>query len=1412
MVAGDSSTRLEKTNGVLAAAVGTGPNAIPVSPSWRQKLVNKDEDVEFGDARYGEVPWWRDRVTNDVACSACKLTEGEVATLTMHIVGEPCESLLDSGASLSFIHPTLVEQLGLKTTTLSPPHHFTMANGESISVDKAVVALTTVCNNICFTGDYLVGPIPYGLILGLDWLKGQGVTWRFSSNTLLANVNGEWCQLPVVCKTGLPPLMLPKVPLAATTPAEEAYIALAEQVSHMTTAEAAALLRPPPKRYKKKRKATARVPIEKIVQEAHLNNAKLRTTTESLSAILPVPVGTIPQKQSQMIGSMIPAPVTSVHSQAEAEEESPWPLATLQYTQFDAWVQTDLAQQLPAEVLAVLKAHRLLFPDALPPGLPPRRPYDHHILLVPGKIPTKGALYKMPPDQLPFHKQELAKLMDRDWIGPTLSPICAPVIMVDKHDEGTGQKKMRMVVNYQELNKLTIAPDFPLPSVQTILELLGGAKFFSTLDLEAGFHQIRVAKADRWKTAFRSVLGLFEYKVMPFGLKGAPATFQANINAYLQPLLGQGVIAYLDDVLIYSSDLHSHVNLLQQVLSIFLQNQFYPKLSKCKFAQTELKYLGYRISADGVKPSPDKVEIIQHWPEVLTNDTQVRQFLGTVNYCRMFMGPRFSHITRPLVELTKKGATFDWGPEHTEAVRKLKEQLVNFTTLTIADSKKPYQLYTDASGYAIGAVLEQEGNPVAFLSQVLSLTQRRYGIFDQELLALVTALDRWKHLLVNAPKVVAYTDHQPLTHLNRIRNDKSLRGRTARWLDLLAEFPDLQIIYVQGPINKVADALSRHPKHTCSDEIAAQGCIAVILCAVSPHYTTRGQRRDYRAVAGVRHRRQSTTLPTAHTPTTTVIPSVSPNSIPHETPPDSHVSPSQADSTLFSPTAWAQAYSKCTTFAGPYAAASQNAGEQVQHELTHRRYLFRFQFPYLLICISGLWRICVPMLPEFLSCVLYRSHDHVTAGHRGEKKTYDALRRFYYWPGMRVYTNSYVASCVDCRRSKSLSQKPAGLLQPLLIPSRRWSHVSLDFITHLPRTRSNHDSILVLVDSLSKMAHFIPTKESADKWDTVELLADRLIRYHGFPDVLISDRDPRFQSDVWQQLCKRFNIKRALSSPYHPQTDGQTERLNRTLEQMLRTYIQSDEREWESLLPALELAYNTTSHSATELSPFEVMIGQNPVTAADIDIIGSLTPTVTPPMTKLFRRLCDRAQAHILRAKWFQKSYYDSKHRDVEFQVGDMVWISSKNFPTDYSSSKLNPRYLGPFPILERIGKVAYRIELPSKYTDFHNVFHVSLLVKDRPRDPSMQSNEAAVGWLPVNDEQGNPTAEYEADYIMDQRGTGATATYLVKWRGAPEDRATWEPAEHLANCKSLLRSWRRRFCKQQRAQQHRQQFSHHLQ
>ncbi|CDJ67799.1 hypothetical protein ENH_00041700, partial [Eimeria necatrix] len=460
------------------------------------------------------------------------------------------------------------------------------------------------------------GPVPYDLVLGLDWLTEHKVAWYFQSDKLRTYVDGQWCELPVV-RTGEATLRGDSsIAAQPRTPAEQAYEILAKQVAGMSAEEAAIFLRPPPRRYKPLAKKKAKARITSLVRQAAADTKDLKAPMHGLHLILALPeagpamplrlsdewqgalccalIGTHPASSSWHSPSAItvsgatesdeespwphalccaligthpassswhsPSAIT-VSGATESDEESPWPQAQLEHTLFDAWIHSTEAQDIPREIAQVLHEYRAVFPDNLPKGLPPKRPHDHHILLVPGKLPAKSAIYRMTPDQLTFHKQEIAKLSDNGWIGPTYSPICSPTIMVNKRDDGSGERKMRMVVNYQALNALTIAPEFPLPPIQTILEMLGGAQYFSTLDLEAAFHQIRMAKADRWKTAFRSVLGLFEYRVMPFGLKGAPAKFQANINAYLQPLLEQGVIAYLDDVLIYSSDLSGHVSL-----------------------------------------------------------------------------------------------------------------------------------------------------------------------------------------------------------------------------------------------------------------------------------------------------------------------------------------------------------------------------------------------------------------------------------------------------------------------------------------------------------------------------------------------------------------------------------------------------------------------------------------------------------------------------------------------------------------------------------------------------------------------------------------------------------------------------------------------------------------------------------
>ena len=300
-------------------------------------------------------------------------------------------------------------------------------------------------------------------------------------------------------------------------------------------------------------------------------------------------------------------------------------------------------------------------------------------------------------------------------------------------------------------------------------------KVFTTVDMEQEFHQIRVESHDQYKTAFRTCMGQYEFKVMPFGLRGAPGTFQAAMSHMFFPLIGTGVVAHLDDPLVYSPDVESRAKLLDRVLQTFEDNKMYPKISKYNFDSNAIEYLGYRVSSEDITPSQDNFKAIKVWPEELQNGTQAKQSLGTINYCRMFRGPAFADLAKPLVELTKKGVDFKWTDEHTHAVKTLKGKLVNYVTLQVPDPAKPYVLKSDASGYAVGAVREQEGRPLGFLSKKMSPAEMRYATCDQELLALIRALEKRRGLLL-AEDVTAYTDYWVLQYLLKLKADKPIRG------------------------------------------------------------------------------------------------------------------------------------------------------------------------------------------------------------------------------------------------------------------------------------------------------------------------------------------------------------------------------------------------------------------------------------------------------------------------------------------------------------------------------------------------------------------------------------------------------------------------------------------------------------
>ncbi|WVZ53759.1 hypothetical protein U9M48_004660 [Paspalum notatum var. saurae] len=359
-------------------------------------------------------------------------------------------------------------------------------------------------------------------------------------------------------------------------------------------------------------------------------------------------------------------------------------------------------------------------------------------------------------------------------------------------------------------------------------------------------------------------------------------------------------------------------------------------------------------------------------------------------------------------------------------------------------------------------------------------------------------------------------------------------------------------------------------------------------------------------------------------------------------------------------------------------------------------------------------RLCVPNIESLRELILSEAHDSAYSIHPGSTKMYHDLKTRFWWYGMKRDVAEYVALCDTCQRVKAEHQRPAGLLQPLRIPEWKWEEISMDFIVGLPRTQSGFDSIWVIVDRLSKVAHFIPVKERYTGQDLAELFMARIICLHGVPKRILSDRGTQFTSRFWKKLHEAMGTKLDFSSAYHPQTDGQTERVNQILEDMLRACALSNKKSWDKSLPYAEFSYNNSYQASLKRAPFEVLYGRRCRTPLLWDQVGEKV-VFGPDMVKEAERQVQEVRNNLKVAQSRQKSYADHRRRELTFEIGDHVYLKVspiRGLRRFKVKGKLAPRYIGPFRIVDRKGAVAYQLELPAQLSGVHDVFHVSQLKK----------------------------------------------------------------------------------------------------
>jgi hypothetical protein len=1043
---------------------------------------------------------------------------------------------------------------------------------------------------------------------------------------------------------------------------------------------------------------------------------------------------------------------------------------------------TDPKTKLPSQY----REFWALFDQSQADKLPPLRPgADHQIQLEQengkeAEVPW-GPLYNMSREELLVLRKTLTELLDKNFIRVSNSPAAAPVLFVKKPGGG-----LRFCVDYRGLNKVTRKDRYPLPLIRETLHNLGKAKWFTKLDVVAAFHKIRVQKGDEWKTAFRTRYGLFEWLVTPFGLANAPSTFQRYINWALKDYLDEFCSAYVDDILIYTDgtkeDHEAHV---KKVLTKLQQAGLQLDIDKCEFGVTKTKYLGFIIEANkGIQMDPAKVEAIVGW-EAPGSVKATQSFLGFANFYRQFI-EGYSAIAAPLTTLTKKDQAFQWTEEAETAFTRLKELFIKAPVLSQFDSERRTILETDASGWSIGGALMQFDDdgilrPCAFYSKKNAPAECNYEIYDKEMLAIIRCLEEWDGELRSVKEFEIRTDHKNLEYF---MTAKKLTERQMRWSLILSRY-NFIISYIPGKQNERADALSRReqdsPKGAEDDRLQhrmvqllkpetirkLKGSTMVASAKSSHHKPVQLAEQEQQPLVEPLQRTEEAmeAMPLAEEEL------LAGDEMPTE------------DETL-----WTQGKDQDITYRG------------IIDSITQQRRTFPMDLG-LKVSIGECSlsanneplfreRRWVPNWEPLRTKIIQKTHDSLSTGHPGREGLLSLLARQFFWPGMAGDVRQFVRNCDGCKGNKAWRERRSGFLKPLPIPSRIWQEISIDFITDLPKSHGC-TNLMVITDRLSKGVILEPCSDIR-----AETVAKKFIqvfyRHHGIPRAIVSDRGVQFVGQLWKRVCTLLQITRRLSTAYHPETDGSTERMNQTVEAYIRIFTNYDQDNWVDLLSYAELAINNRDATATKVSPFFLMHGYHvePVTFTDDEPTATTTQSPIQQADSIIYKLkqaTDWAQAAMAVAQQSQEEAANrTRQQAPAFKVGDKVWLDLRNIRTKRPCKKLDTKY-AKFTITERISSHSYRLDTPP---GIHNVFHVALLqlAATDPLPSQAQTDSQPPPQLVDGEEEWELEAILREKYV--RRGRGRKKKYLVKWVGYQEP--TWEPAAALGGT-AVLETWERR-------------------
>ena len=856
-----------------------------------------------------------------------------------------------------------------------------------------------------------------------------------------------------------------------------------------------------------------------------------------------------------------------------------------------------------------------------------------------------------PPQKQPVRRvpvaarQELANLLQSmqksKIIQPSNSPWASPVVLVRKKDGS-----LRLCIDYRKLNSVTKCDAFPMPRIDDLLDVLGQSKYFTTLDLKSGYWQVKVHPDSCEKTAFITHGGLYEFRVMPFGLANAPALFQRLMQRVLGDLNEDQMFVsiYLDDILIFSRTFEEHKIHLREVLKRLQTVGLKLNPAKCYFVRTQVHYLGHIITAEGIKPTTSHIEAIKEFA-VPKDVKALRQFLGLSSFYRRFV-PNFAKLADPLHKLTRKNEAFVWSPPCQEAFDCLKSKLVESPVLAYPDFQKDFSLETDASGQGLGAILSQtqsdgKRHPVAYASRALSMTERRYAVTELETLAVVWAMSHFHHYLYGH-NVVILTDHSAV---KAVLGSPSKNGQHARWWTKVfgSGVKDVQIGHRAGRENSHADALSRQPHLPPPDEGISEGEVQV--CAIVGNID--GEE---------------------------TIESLLQSTVSEDMKSDEFSDIQRNDKDLKPIITYLE--EKCLPNSETEARRVMSLVPVMTIE---NRILY-----YIDCKQKNMKRTVVPQ--QLQQQIMTYYHSSIMAGHFSGVRLYKTLSKRWYWEGMYGDCLAHSKSCPQCAISQGTGKKIVPPLNPIPI-SRVFQIVGVD-IMELPKTRSGNKYVVVFQDFLSKWPMVFPVADQK-AITLAKLLVEQVIPFMGVPEALLSDRGTNLLSNLMLDVCQLLGVKKLNTTAYHPQCNGLVERFNRTLKAMLRKQAATYGLQWDKYLSGVVWAYRNTPHETTGEKPSFLLFGtdcRSPTEAAllpptDIDPVDDLSDYRQEMIVSLATARVDAAES-IRKAQKHYKKQHDKQAHQVKLKLGDWVLVY---FPKDDTgrNRKLSRPWHGPYRVLQ---------------------------------------------------------------------------------------------------------------------------------